>query len=353
VAEVFAGARSLDERRRRRLASENGGQLDALFPTVSSTAYAQRPAGSEAGPASFPIERLISARKWKLIAFITGSILATVGLAWLGMSPAILESVPGDRFSTIFQLPNGSAFSYFSSFLLIGAAQLSFTIGWVRSRNQHDFGGNYRIWRWAAGLFLGASVFVSTGFHLAVADIVTHYVTVRYPYRDVLNWLVPVSVISVPIVLKVIHDMSNCRLSTALFSMTAVVAYAVAMTPFVERWDTAPSALVVARMAVCCLLFCSLLIHTWYVVHVSSEPPGALLIRQPGMISDDRPHEIDSTNDRSLEAAAVAATPERLDPAAETPQPETTSTNPPKTSVKGRRKPRRSKPKKSKPARNS
>ena len=290
VAEGFAGARSLDERRRRRLAGEAQSVQQAPFPDVSVTDI--EPLSShEVGDASFPIRRLISPRLWKLVAFIAGSVLVTAGLVWFGMSRPIRESVFGDRFSNIFQLPNGSIFTWFSSLLLIGAAQLSFVIGWVRSRNQHDFGGNYRIWRWAAVLFFAGSVFVSTGFHLAVADIVTHFVNARYPYRDVLNWLLPVSLLSLPIVMKVIHDMSNCRFSTALFSTTMVAAFTVAMTPIVERWDTDPSTLAIAQMSVCCLLFCSLLIHAWYVVHVSSEPPGPS-IRATRKDSADQPQTL-------------------------------------------------------------
>ena len=270
----------MDERRRRRLASESTVTTD--YTAAASPVPDEPPPVSEnsadrdrfENQTDFPLARLISARKSKLITAVILLVAATSGLTVFGQSEAVRSGAYGDTVSRVFLLPNGLFFPQYCALMLIAAAQLAFSIGWVRSRNPRDFGGYYRIWRWVAAMLFVAAVCVATGLHHGIAELVAHYFPRRYPHRHVLNWLVPISVLGFPITMKMLHDMSNCRLSTALLSLTILGGITVAVVPVVSQLNVDGSTLMIGQTAVCCAFTSSLLIHTWFVLHVSSEPPG-------------------------------------------------------------------------------
>src|SRR5579872_7370008 len=141
----FAGSRSLDERRRRRLATESEEGLTEAPPAPAPrrTSTAKSPSKSR-GPGHFPLRKIVSSKLWKhSIVGLCGLLLAG-GLLVSGWAAHVNPARLGPGFVWLFDL-SAARFvrSYLSTAMLL-SSQLALLIWWLRSQSLQDFKGRYR-----------------------------------------------------------------------------------------------------------------------------------------------------------------------------------------------------------------
>ena len=268
----FAGAKSLDDRRRRRLASEADRQKHATA-AISNGTRQRTPSRDDAMPAVLRLSRLISRRVWKhslialpLLLIVGGLILA----AHHEVTQRLLSAHPAGQ-AVLAIAPRAGLF--LSVTLLMLAGQLSLLTGWVRSANAKDFGGRYSIWRWvAAGWFLWAFC-VATGAHWAVSRLFERMSGVTYWHSETANWLAPAVLVGAFLTWQLLRDMSRSVASCVLFAVSVVCGLAAGIVQLIDS-PVLPQIVSAALLPAACVFgFLGMLAHARFVIHVSSAPP--------------------------------------------------------------------------------
>ncbi len=147
----FAGSRSLDERRRRRLAT--GAETVALEAVAEPAPRRPAPAKvmqKRRSPSHFPLRKVISARYWKLAAIVLGAMLAGAAILGGGWAAANFGQQLGPGFVLLFGLDAARLVRGFAAVGLLLAGQLALLISWARSQSLQDFNGRYRGWVFCA-----------------------------------------------------------------------------------------------------------------------------------------------------------------------------------------------------------
>lgn len=274
----FAGSRSVDERRRRRLAAET----DALPGT--SPRRAARSLPQEAAPVeerlprgSSPADTLISPRWWKHALVALACTLAWGGMLLLG------ERVDRNEhpLATIVGLRTGHLARFFSTVMLLAAGQLAFINLWYRSRSRKDFNGSYKVWFYTAVGWLVVCAFTATGSHWTLADALLGGRPIAVWNGRLMLWLIPGAIVVMTLYRLLLREMRDCRPSLWLLRVSAgaaiAAAAAVLLGPFAvsPRWQ--PLLEVGGSTAWHLLLALSMLLHARHVIHVTNEPPHSPL----------------------------------------------------------------------------
>lgn len=274
----FAGSRSVDERRRRRLAAET----DAL-PVTSPTRAARRlpreaPPDEERLPrGSSPADTLISPRWWKHALVALACTLAWGGMLLLGDRVDRTEH----PLAAIVGLRTGHLARFFSTVMLLAAGQLAFINLWYRSRSRKDFNGSYKVWFYTAVGWLGVCAFTATGSHWTLADALLGGRPIAIWNGRLMLWLIPGAIVVTTLYRLLLREMRDCRLSLWLLRVSAgaasAAATAVLLGPFAvsPRWQLLFE--VGGSTAWHLLLALSMLLHARHVIHVTNEPPHSPL----------------------------------------------------------------------------
>ncbi|MAT97876.1 MAG: hypothetical protein CL608_12090 [Anaerolineaceae bacterium] len=288
MAASFAGARNLDERRRRRLATAAEDQAVTPARRVPSETpeYGDENSNRKvASVALFPVRKLISPRVWKhaftgMFLFAVAALILTAGLH--------LESRPeqfGPGFAKLFEFETGRAVSYFSGGLMTLAGQIAFLIWWARSRSLHDYNGTYRVWAWASTFGVIFGFCLLTDAHVAFSLTVFWMWNVAFWKQDVLCWLAPTLVITGGLFWPLRHDMFECKGSRSLFSLAAgcwVIVAAMELGfdfPVVKNQQAAHAAV---GMIGALSFFLSMLMHARFVLYETAEAP--VVVQKPSLL---------------------------------------------------------------------
>lgn len=287
----FAGARSLDDRRRRRIATQpleqEGTESNVNLASLSKNSQDSQSAKAASNIASvpatplddieFPVRKLISRKPWK----IGLACIAMLGVAGLLIATADYFSRSASPSATaveaMFRLPDGQAIRVFCGVMLIFCAQLSFVIGWARSQSQNDFHGHYRIWRWNALWLFGIAIGVLIDFPTVFSDAMSRWGGDFSRYPAEIFWLLPVSFAGSVLVWNLVGEMRESQFARLCYWGTlAGTVFLLAM-----RYATGISIPVesprfmslVVSLASVCLLFVSMLMHCRHVLYRSVDPP--------------------------------------------------------------------------------
>ncbi len=274
----FAGSRTLDERRRRRLATNESDRIPAASaenPPQNSPAETN-PRKARLG--QFPIRKVISPKAWKIA--LAGVLAGLMGLMILaaGATSTPDPAMMGPGWQRLMDANGGSLARLYRAGLLMMSGQLAFLIWWGRSRSLRDFEGQYRIWLWAAATMMFAGWGLLGNWHWAFSETVCRLWSARFPQREVVCWLFPSALVAGLIWRKLHADMRECKSSFLLLWLAAMACLAAGIFRLgIDRtgWPSSTKQLAGAglQMLACVSLFASLLAHARYVIHISAEPP--------------------------------------------------------------------------------
>ena len=273
----FAGSRSLDERRRRRLATDSENPESSKDSSAAPTTI-EMPRAS--APSHFPVRKAISRRLWKIWGIGMIGLASAAGILAAGQFAATQSELLGPGFVRLFSFPESRAATFFCATQLMLAGQLALLIWWVRSRSLNDFKGRYRVWTWGAmTAFLGAFAIVTDG-HLAFSETVCWLWTEPFWNKEVLCWLLPTAVVGLVLTWSLKSDMRECRssvsmlwLATVCGGLWAVLAVDLQIQiPAIVDTHRQSAQLGLGMLMTMCL-FMSMLLHARYVVYNTAEPP--------------------------------------------------------------------------------
>ena len=278
----FAGSRSLDDRRRRRLATEAGEEVKSTTRQSRQTTPAQLDEEPHLQITHFPLRKIISHRQWKIWAVIMGVFAVNAGVLWgaIKISPEAVKY--GPNVFRLIDLQSGRLPSLLCAGCLFLAAETAIFIYWIRSRSPNDFNGSFRVWLWASATFFLLGCVAISQAHLVWSQIVCRLWAAQFPNRATWCWLVPLAGFSVPVFVRMLRDMRASRTSTALFLLAVTACLASIGWKFdLWAWPIESKAKVLAESVAFVVagwaVFGSMLHHARHVLHVSTDPPEVLI----------------------------------------------------------------------------
>ncbi|QDT28102.1 hypothetical protein [Gimesia panareensis] len=279
----FAGSRSKDERRRRRLASECSESLDNANDDSDSPRLART---HRFAAGQFPLRTMIFPRRWKLALYYLPVLLCFSGLIAADYYRAELPA-EGATLSRFLSLKQSPLLPLLGGALLFVTGQTALLIASLRTQSLHDFSGRYRLWKWiASGLFLFAlcqttrlhTIWAQTVIDLRLFDWGTH--------TQLLAWLVPTLAFGCTVALMAYLEMRGDRAGLNMLIL-AGSAYVLSLTfQFTENlipgeaWHHLIDAGLLYFAHWC--LFTSLLLHTHHLLYRSVDLPE----KEPSRLKD-------------------------------------------------------------------
>lgn len=270
----FAGSRSMDERRRRRIASESLESLDDSSDESASQSIART---HRFAAGQFPLRTLIFPKRWKLSLYYLPVFLCFSGLIAADIyRPEFAAS--DSALSGFLSLEHSPLSRFMTGALLFVSGQFALLIAALRTQSLHDFSGRHRLWKWVAGgLFLFA-LCTTTQLHQIWADSVIELSLFDWgPHTQLLAWLIPALGIGFSVSLMAYLEMRGDRAGLN-FTIIAVAAYVASLTLMLTGnlipWEThhhliGAGILYFAHWS----LFTSLLLHTHHLLYQSVDLP--------------------------------------------------------------------------------
>ncbi|MCA9022425.1 MAG: hypothetical protein KDA74_19890 [Planctomycetaceae bacterium] len=270
----FAGSRSMDERRRRRLASESSESLEDSNEDIVSQNIART---HRFAAGQFPLRTVIFPRRWKLALYYLPVLLCFSSLIAADLYRPELTR-PDSALAGYLSLESSPLSHVLSGGLLLISGQLALLIASLRTLSLHDFSGRYRLWKWVAcGLFLFA-LCTTTSLHQVWASSVIELKLFDWgPHTQLLAWMVPTLVLGSSVALMTYLELRGDRAGLNM-TIIAVASY-VGFLTFQFTDNLIPGAayhhligsglLMFAHWS----LFTSLLLHIHYLLYRSVDLP--------------------------------------------------------------------------------
>lgn len=282
----FAGSRSMDERRRRRLASESSESLaNANDDSAITNARTHRFAAGQ-----FPLRSFIFHKRWKLSLYYLPVLLCFAGLIAADFYRPEF-SAPGSALSDYLSLKESPLPQYLTGVLLFVSGQIALLIAALRTQSLHDFSGRYRLWKWiACSLFLFA-LCTTTQLHQVWANTVIELRLFDWgAHTPVLAWLVPAIIIGLSVSLMTYLEMRGDRAGLN-FTVIAIACYVASLTILLTGnllpWENHQHLIEAGiRYFGHLSLFIGLLLHTHHLLYQSVDLPKKEPSRFKGVFSN-------------------------------------------------------------------
>jgi hypothetical protein len=271
----FAGSKSGDDRRRRRLVVHSDETIStgaAIEDGAPGGGVASELVASEAAGPWVPVY------EWRIWTYGAMIGLALLGSAFALARPIAFRPELAPLTGHLLQSPRPVLGVLIQTLFLFLSAQLAILIGWYRSQCKLDFRGRYRIWPWAAAGFALAAASSATNAHHLFGLVVARGQLLSWR-ADVVAWLLPASVLSLPLVLLLDRDVRRSR--SSLFTLRAawVLGLCSACLELCSvdlngyAWFE-PTRTIVPMFGVA-VLFLGLWLHARIVAYVCPDPPDA------------------------------------------------------------------------------
>jgi hypothetical protein len=280
MAAQFAGSRSLDERRRRRLAteSEEAAPEPIAAPLIPRRTSAPKALGQQRGPSHFPLRKVISSRLWKHAGLAFLGLGLSAGILAGGVAAQTEPARLGPGVAWFFDLSTARLVRWYVSSALFLASELALLVWWLRSQSLQDFNGRYRGWACCAVLGFLAAFAVQTDAFRAWSTTLDWLWPVDLRNKQALSWLVPVFLFALPAWRFLHREMRDCRTSRTLLWFAAVFGGAFAAILLggrlpVGAWAERVIQCSLAMLCAQCLCF-SFLFQARHAIYVTVEPPA-------------------------------------------------------------------------------
>ena len=281
MAMRFAGARWLDERRRRRLAVDQG--VDEMSDETRVEDAGDLSEAQPSKPATLSLRSVVPRSGWAVLAWsllLLSACDAVIAAAWFQQSVPEGIRIP---YSVVLGVDSATAATWMASALLVVAAQMALVIGWVRGHCLTDFDGRYRAWTRVAISWLVIAGVVGTGAHRSISQLVLMQFGFETVWqRETLAWLLPLGALVASVAWVMDGELKTSR--TARFLMwtsagAAIGGLALVVEPNLvdgELVERTPHLVAFLKLALMVsspgLLVVSMGVFLRHVVHVSSEP---------------------------------------------------------------------------------
>ncbi|MGQ9576612.1 MAG: hypothetical protein ACUVUC_14985 [Thermoguttaceae bacterium] len=237
---LFRRSGHTDDRRRRVLTeSLAASALNSPPPTWRPGPIGSQPGTRRSvhyGDATFldrqprPTDLIPTRLAWFLLGLVLGGALIA-GLEALHVWMPRIAQWTGSAQVRAFDLSaRGSLAGWCSSMLLALAALVALIVYSVRRHKADDYRGHYRVWLWAAGLWLVLSIDTTAGLHGGFARVMVRLTGTPLFGDGSAWWVVAYGFVLGGIGTRLLADMLPCRLSTlALASAFSCYAGAAAV----------------------------------------------------------------------------------------------------------------------------
>jgi hypothetical protein len=279
MAAQFAGSRSLDERRRRRLATESDEATpEVVPPPAPRRAAIARATATTRGPSHFPLRKMISPRLWKHAGLALLGVLFAAAILVSGWAAETHAGRIGPGLAQLFDLSGARLVRWYLSTMLFLAGELALLIWWLRSQSLQDFNGRYRGWACCAVVALLAAFAIQTDAFDTYHNTIDWMWHVDLRHKQTLIYLVPAILCGLPAWRFLYQEMRDCRLSLAFLSLSIVFGAGLAAC---AACGPLPLPALTARLVQCGIamlaahcLFLSFLFQARYAIYFTVEPPA-------------------------------------------------------------------------------
>ncbi len=212
----FAGSRCVDDRRRRRLATDQGSQDSKprsrsrskknYINTLEELQKKAKPRPET------PIHSLIPSQPGRFLILNAAIVLGWAAL-FVVCSWRFIWFGSGSDFDRMMSLTQGPLWTLFPGMTFLLTAQASWLVYWYRRDSRRDFHGRYRIWLWTSIDWALMGMCALTGIHLVIADQLLAVLHLPAdPYRNLL-WITPLAAILVNLSNGLDREMGACPAS--------------------------------------------------------------------------------------------------------------------------------------------
>lgn len=229
-----------DDRRRLLLCEPLAATGAATSPARRRRTRRTRGKSEHYGNAAFMEEQarltdLIPRRLWVYALALVFGLGVVAGLEWLyAVATPRLAPYTTDGTVEAFDLDGeGTIAVWFSSTTLLVAAFVAYVVYTVRRHRRDDYHGVYRIWLWAAACWLLMSFDETASLHEGFKKMMVCLTGRTLSGDGSLWWAVPYFFLLGGVGIRLLIDMRECRLSSALFVLVAI-CYAVGVATQLE-----------------------------------------------------------------------------------------------------------------------
>jgi len=155
---------------------------------------------------------LIPTRRTTLVLWAAMGAGLAAGLIWLyAWLPKLAPSLDASRLAPFDLAQRGTVATWLASMSLAVAAAMAVLVYTVRRHKRDDYRGYYRVWAWAAMVWMLLSLDMTSGLHGAVAAVMTSLSGTRLWGDGSAWWLVLYGFLIGGVGTRLAFDMRHCR----------------------------------------------------------------------------------------------------------------------------------------------
>ncbi len=284
----FAGSRSLDARRRRRLATDQLAQEQKPRSRAKAKKLYINPIEElqkRTKPrAETPIHSLIPSRPGRFLLMNLALVAVWLFLLTLSATTSLWAPHVAPKLSSFVEAGTGAAWPLTTGLTFLFTAQMSWIVYWYRRHSRRDFNGHYRIWLWTSLDWTMMGLGALTGVHQLIAQtLVSWFHLPRDPYENLL-WMAPLAGILINLGHGLDREMASSKvgwrmLCLALTSSLLVGFMLIGWEPFPNAWANSFFVTAASTFVPLALLIATLnqLYFVLYVTSESVQKQGSLL----------------------------------------------------------------------------
>ncbi len=274
----FAGSRSIDERRRRRLAGENDFSSPPPAAITSEAGFwnLQRIKDESEEIPNSPLASLLPPSRFRIWAYCVALPIAGLLLILFSQNGYLISD---QRLQSVFGHQQGDLWRFIRGIIFLGAAGLCWLVSWFRSASDRDFEGCYKSWYFSGWIFLVFGFIAGCDAHLVFAQIVGDYTQMQEQFFRTLIWVVPMAALLLEPMRCFTREMWHCRRSFLMMTLCCLASliYLGMKFPSSGQSDifTADNSHLIAiatSILAPTLLFSAILSQVYHVMYVSSDP---------------------------------------------------------------------------------